>query len=61
LSTPKLNQAASQTLPMPATKVPTKIANKVIVSPQVADHPKTNRPEGRFFSALAPKGSYQIL
>jgi hypothetical protein len=46
---PKLNQAATQTLPMPATKVPTKIANKVILHPRSAWHSKTNRPEGRFF------------
>jgi hypothetical protein len=30
---PKLNHAANQTLPMPAAKVPTKIANKVIQIP----------------------------
>jgi hypothetical protein len=37
LTTPKLSQAANQTLPMPAAKVPNKIANKVIqISTQVS-------------------------
>jgi hypothetical protein len=37
LTTPKLSQAANQTLPIPAAKVPNKIANKVIqISAQVS-------------------------
>jgi hypothetical protein len=45
---PKLSQAATQTLPMPATKVPTKIANKVIVFPGVLATPKQTAPKGGF-------------
>jgi hypothetical protein len=33
---PKLSQAANQTLPIPAARVPTKIANKVIQFPSEA-------------------------
>jgi hypothetical protein len=33
---PKLSQAANQTLPIPAARVPTKIANKVIQFPNEA-------------------------
>jgi hypothetical protein len=45
---PKLNQAATQTLPMPATKVPTKIANKVIMFPGVLGTPSKTAPKGGF-------------
>jgi hypothetical protein len=33
---PKLSQAANQTLPIPAARVPTKIANQVIQFPSEA-------------------------
>jgi hypothetical protein len=45
---PKLSQAATQTLPMPATKVPTKIANKVIMFPGVPCTPKQTAPQSGF-------------
>jgi hypothetical protein len=45
---PKLSQAATQTLPMPATKVPTRIANKVILFPGMPCIPKQTAPKGGF-------------